>query len=280
MMFRTIKALNNNGLLAVSEDGHTEVIVLGKGVGFGKKASERFEPGAEDRVYVLREQTDRGASHSLALSLDPAYIEVTNELLRHAETTLGELEEDVLLPLADHIAFAVRRMEKNGSFDNPMAPDIRALFPEEFAAAEYVVGPVRERFGVELNEDELSFIALHLHGARDRQKVSAVMEDTQMIHDALGRIQEGMHFSFDPSALAYNRLLSHMKYMLVRMRKGERINLNLNQYISHDYPETYTLAESICNKISTASKLPCLPEETGYLAVHIERICRGNEEGR
>ena len=41
-MFRVIKPLNNNGLLALTEEGR-EVILLGKGIGFGKKSGERIE---------------------------------------------------------------------------------------------------------------------------------------------------------------------------------------------------------------------------------------------
>lgn len=40
-MFRVIKPLNNNGLLALTEEGK-EVILLGKGIGFGKKSGERL----------------------------------------------------------------------------------------------------------------------------------------------------------------------------------------------------------------------------------------------
>ena len=39
-MFRVIKPLNNNGLLALTEEGK-EVILLGKGIGFGKIGFDR-----------------------------------------------------------------------------------------------------------------------------------------------------------------------------------------------------------------------------------------------
>ena len=47
-MFRVIKPLNNNGLLALTEEGR-EVILLGKGIGFGKKSGERIESLGDGR---------------------------------------------------------------------------------------------------------------------------------------------------------------------------------------------------------------------------------------
>lgn len=46
-MYQIIKVLNNNAFLASHDDG--ERILLGKGIGFGKKTGERFQTirGAE-----------------------------------------------------------------------------------------------------------------------------------------------------------------------------------------------------------------------------------------
>lgn len=41
-MYRIAKILNNNGVLA-TKDGQ-EVIFLGKGIGFGKKVNDLYEP--------------------------------------------------------------------------------------------------------------------------------------------------------------------------------------------------------------------------------------------
>ena len=51
-MFRVIKPLNNNGLLALTEEGK-EVILLGKGIGFGKKSGERLGLLPQAKVYHL-----------------------------------------------------------------------------------------------------------------------------------------------------------------------------------------------------------------------------------
>ena len=52
-MYRVIKVLNNNGVLALDAEKKQEVILLGNGVGFGKRAGQRFEGAADARRYEL-----------------------------------------------------------------------------------------------------------------------------------------------------------------------------------------------------------------------------------
>ena len=44
-MYRVTKALNHNAVLAIEKDGTKEYLILGKGIGFGKKVSEYISPG-------------------------------------------------------------------------------------------------------------------------------------------------------------------------------------------------------------------------------------------
>ena len=42
-MYRVSKVLNNNGVIAINMEENIEYVLLGKGIGFGKKISQRFE---------------------------------------------------------------------------------------------------------------------------------------------------------------------------------------------------------------------------------------------
>ena len=44
-MYRVIKALNNNSLLVLTEENQ-EAILMGKGLGFGRKSGERLADAA------------------------------------------------------------------------------------------------------------------------------------------------------------------------------------------------------------------------------------------
>ena len=42
-----------------------EFLILGKGIGFGKKVTEYVEPRAEDTVYSMKECTERGEAEDI-----------------------------------------------------------------------------------------------------------------------------------------------------------------------------------------------------------------------
>ena len=51
-MYRIGKVLNHNAVLAVNAEDGKQYLLMGKGIGFGKKVSERVEPGEDSRIYT------------------------------------------------------------------------------------------------------------------------------------------------------------------------------------------------------------------------------------
>ena len=54
-MIRVVKVLNNSVVLAVEEPGG-EVILMGKGIGFGKSIGQQISPKEGEQVFVLRDR--------------------------------------------------------------------------------------------------------------------------------------------------------------------------------------------------------------------------------
>ncbi len=54
-MFRVKKALNHNTVIAIGMDDNQEYLLIGKGIGFGKKVSERME-APERSILSMRRQ--------------------------------------------------------------------------------------------------------------------------------------------------------------------------------------------------------------------------------
>ena len=80
-MYRVSKILNNNGVIAINTEDNQEYVLLGKGIGFGKKVSQRFEVTEDTATYRLTEQTDRGSAKSLVQEMDPEFLEIPKHLV-------------------------------------------------------------------------------------------------------------------------------------------------------------------------------------------------------
>ena len=98
-MYRVSKILNNNGVIAINTEDNQEYVLLGKGIGFGKKVSQRFEVTEDTATYRLTEQTDRGSAKSLVQEMDPEFLEFADEVIRvlfHNEFQAASVLRDIL----------------------------------------------------------------------------------------------------------------------------------------------------------------------------------------
>ena len=280
-MYRVRKALNHNTLIAISMENNQEYLLLGKGIGFGKKVSERFEipENIECTVYSLHEQTERGKAMELIKGIEPVYLEIAGKVLAKSEEVFGKIDKNILFPMADHIAFAVQRIRANEQISNPLTDDIRALFHMEYKTAECVKDILWEMLQVEIDEHEIGYIALHIHSAIEDENVALSMQIAMAVRECIRMIEEETGQTIDVMSLSYNRLMNHIRYMVARAIKGEKLKLNMNDYMSVKFPKSFWMATEVCKQLEKQlhRNSPLDEVEIGYLAMHIERVLMDKE---
>ena len=278
-MYRVVKALNHNAVLAADVTDQKEYLLMGKGIGFGKKVSEQFEADESCRVYSLTDRKERNDVQNLAKSIHPEFLEIANMVLDQAEKVFGHIDRNILFPLADHISYAVERIRRNETISNPLTEDIRVLFHMEYKVASCVIPLLESRFGISIGEDEVGYITLHVHSAIDDEKVSDAMQTARAVRECIRIVEESMGKKIDVMTLSYNRLMNHVRYMIVRALEGEKLKLSLNDYMQVKYLEEFALAAKICDEIGQMIKCTLKDVEIGYLAMHICRVTSGELDG-
>lgn len=271
-MYRISKVLNHNTIIGIHTDDNQEYLIMGKGIGFGRKVAERLEARPNDKIYSLRETTSRGDAKELVNAIQPIFLEIANEILINAEQTFNTLDRNVLFPMADHLAFAVKRIQNKEQISNPLTNDIRVLFHTEYKAAECVRPILMERLGIDITDDEIGYIALHIHSAIQDENISQAMQMAQAVRECISLIEEITGKIIDVQSLSYNRLMNHIRYMVARTLNGEQLKISMNDYMSIKFPRSYEAAQNICDKIAQNLKRGVDETEVGYLAIHIERV--------
>lgn len=271
-MFRVKKVLNHNTVIGIGMDDNWEYLLIGKGIGFGRKVSERIEVPEECTVYSLHEQTQRGSAAELVKSIDPVFLEITEQILKESEKVFGKIDWAILFPMADHIAYAVKRIRNQEQISNPLTEDIRALFHMEYKTAERIGSVLKERLDVEIDEHEIGYIALHIHSAIEDENVALSMQIARTVRECIQLVEEETGMKIDTVSLSYNRLMNHVRYMAARAVKGEKLKLNMNDYMLEKFPDAYRLASTVCGHLEKYLKKPLDEVEIGYLAMHIQRV--------
>ena len=272
-MYRVSKVLNNNGVIAIDMDENKEYVILGKGVGFGKKVSQRFDKPEGCTTYRLEQETERGSAKELVKGIEPEYLEIADEILTESQKVFGDsIDRGILFPLADHISFAVARIRRNEQISNPLTEDIKVLFYSEFKVAETLKTILRERLQIEIDDHEVGYVALHIHSAIGDEKVSVAMQTARAVRECIDMLEKATGKPIDVLSLSYNRLMNHMKYMVARASTGEKLNLDMNEYMLDQYPQAYKVATDICKNLEGCIGHNLDETETGYLAMHIQRV--------
>ena len=192
-------------------------------------------------------------------------------LLDETEKRIGKVERSVLIPLADHIDFAVRRLKEQGEISNPLASDIKALFHMEYKIAESIVPFLEENANVAMTESEIGYIALHIHSAIAEQNVVSSMQVARCVRECIDLIEKEIQQTIPVMTLSYNRLMNHVRYMILRVEQNEEIKISMNDYMEFRFKKSYGIATYVCDVMSKILRVKLHENEIGYLAMHIQR---------
>ena len=166
-------------------------------------------------------------------------------------------------------------MQEGRELPNPFTADIRILFPEEFQTAAEGASLLRQMTGVAVSEDEIGYITLHIHSALSDEDVAQSLDLARLTRKCIRIIEEGMGSQLKESSLGYSRLMSHIRYMLARIRSKEKIPLDVEDYVKEQFPKAYALADQVCRQMEAELRLPAPIEENGFLGLHIQRVWNG-----
>ncbi|CAM4361489.1 PtsGHI operon antiterminator [Paenibacillus macerans] len=271
---RVAKVLNNNVIIANHPD-HGEVVVIGKGIGFNRKSGESIPLEAVEKLFILTNQQEQEQYKQLIPQVDEQLIELIGEIIMYISSkTQATLNEHIHIALTDHLAFAIKRAEQDLAFHNPFLFETKELYPLEFELAEYAIDLIRRKMGVDLGQDETGFVALHINSAMTNRHISEVRGHAQLIADLVGIIEDDLQFSILRNSLDYSRLLTHLRFAIERVRRGERVAEvdKLESLLKREYPTLYALAWKLTKVMEKRLKMPVYQAEVSYLTMHLHRI--------
>lgn len=131
--------------------------------------------GGENEAYYLalviatntREPLDRSmGEHDLASYIDPRSIALTEDAVRALETTycLEPFDEQFVIRMAVHIHSLLHRAKAGSFARNPLTRRTKDSYPLFYDMAVFFANMLSRGADVEINEDEIAFLAFHIGG--------------------------------------------------------------------------------------------------------------------
>ena len=269
------KIINNNIVSAIEADGK-EVVIMGRGLGFGMKPGKEIPEGKIEKVFRLDSQNSTDKFKELLANLPLEHIQASTEIINYAKSVLNRrLNQSIYITLTDHINFAIERFKEKMMFTNPLLNEIKTFYKEEYLIGEYAVALIERRIGITLPVDEAGFIALHIVNAEYNTAMRDTIDITTLIQNVVKIVKEYFSMDLDETSLNYQRFVTHLRFLAQRIIGGEMLNSDnpeFNQLISQMYPEEYACSLKLKDYIQVTYHHDVTEEETAYLAVQIKRI--------
>jgi transcriptional antiterminator len=268
------KLLNNNVLIASDIDGN-EVVLIGSGIGFGKKIGEPINYEQVEKMFVLNDPEKQAQYKQLLSTIDGETLKMLISVVEVIRERAGmPLNENIHIALTDHLAFAINRMKQGLMIRNPFLLETKALYPNEYKIAEEVTTMVNEKLSIDLPEGEVGFIALHIHSAIENKNVGDLTAHSALIVKLINIIEEQLDLEIDKSSIDYTRLIRHLRYAIERMVRGEKVNepLKITEVLKAEYPVCYNLAWKLIKVMQQSLQKDIHDAEAVYLTLHLQRL--------
>lgn len=270
------RVLNNNVISSVNPQGE-EIICMGKGIAFQKKAGDVIDDTLIEKEFVLKDSVTSQQFQQLLQDVPAEEIELVKKIVDYAETELDvALSSAIYLNLTDHMHYAIMRAKEGIEIPNPLLFETKKFYPKEFRLAQHALKKIEEYFGVTLPESEAGFIAFHIVNAQQQHAdMSQTLEATEMVRNILTIISRYFGITLNSETLSYQRIVTHLQYFAQRYL-SETLTDESDEFlfalIQSKYPKAFQAVQRINDFLITRYARPIGESEMIYLTIHIERV--------
>lgn len=267
-----LKVFNNNIILVSSDEG--EKILFAKGIGFGKKQGYVVPQGTEvDKVFTIENEQNISDLKNVVEHVDKEFFGVCEEAIYEVSRMINtELNERIHIGLVDHLFFAVKRLKDKEQIENPFLVETQTLYPKEFELSRIVAHKIEKHSKVKIPDDEIGFIALHIHTALNDGKMSNTMRNTYLSSSIIEYVEQELGIKIDKTSLDYARFCTHMKFAIQRIANKIKNKNDLVNVVKKAYKESYRISEGIAKIISEELEVEVTDDEIAFLTIHVERF--------
>ncbi|MFC7371293.1 glucose PTS transporter transcription antiterminator GlcT [Fictibacillus iocasae] len=271
------KILNNNALIVADESEQEESVIIGKGIGFGKKHGDQITTDSADKWFVLKDEKEQEHYKQLLHTVDEKIIDVMNDVIMHIQKRSGsDLDEHIHIALTDHIGFAIKRLEQGLDIKNPFLVETQTMYPMEYTIAEEVVEMINKHLSVHLPEGEIGFVALHIHSAMTKRTIHLINRNSALVAKLIALVSSSLDIEIDSKSINYLRLVRHLRHAIERIEQGEMVENQdkLAKVLKEEYPLCYNLAWKLIKVMQNDLQKPVPNAEAVYLTMHLQRLSK------
>lgn len=206
--------------------------------------------------------------------IDEDRLRMVEALTREAVERLPyAIADSAFVGLSVHVALMVERLLQGGKVevDDDILRRLRKTV--EYEHARSLAQAIEEAFQIDMPEEEIAYITMHLRGTKLRQDgaLERYFETSDL--EVASRVKALIHYVGEQTGVVlagdsslYTGLLAHIDRAIQRLRENLKIYNPLLPEIKEDYPALFDLVNRGMAKVFVDEEIP--EEEVGFVAMH------------
>lgn len=276
-----IKRVFNNNVAMVTSDDGAELIVIGRGLCFGRRAGDLVGASSVEKTYALCESTANDARaldrlSSLIETIPVINLAISEDIVEMLREELDvNVDDTILIALADHITLALDRERKGVPCDNPLLLEIQQFYRKEYGLAGRALQIIKDYLGIQMSDEERGFITLHIVNATMPQRADRLIVSVQLVRDVLAIVSDRYATVLDDTSLPYERFVRHLQFFAQRAldpKVGQAQDDALFLIERNNYPKAFSCSEAIADHLLASYGVSVTDAEKSYLAYHIVNL--------
>ena len=274
-----VKNFNNNAAL-VSDESEVDWVVIGNGIGFGKKAGDPIDEDKISRRFIAVGENLKMVDS--VRDIDQRTLALTTAVINLASQQLQITFSDYqFMVLADHIDFMLTRATENIELgQDTLGWEMRKLFPKEYGTAQEALKLMQEKTKLDFPTSEIAYLTYHFINAGSGQtKLQDTIKITKLIRGVVDIIQYQYGMQLDTESFNFNRFMTHLRAFMVRHMcgecekdSGEELDNSLIELMKVKYQKAYDTVQKIGTYLYKQAGWKMQPDDQVYLTLHVWRV--------
>ena len=271
-----IHKIINNNVISTFNEQNKELVIMGRGIAFQAKVGEPVRKDRIEKIFTMEDKEVNEKFKTLLEEIPMEVMEVAEKIIGYAKTTYSKKLNDIIyVSLPDHIHFAIERHQKGMMITNGLLWEIKKIYRDEFLIGKEAIKMIKDKFNIELPEDEAGFIATHIVNAELNDEMTNVNQITKVIQQILNIVKYHFGVDFDEESLNYFRFITHLKFFAQRLMSNTSLNGVDEDFfllVKQKHKESFICTEKINLFLQKEYQYELSTEEMLYLTIHIQRV--------
>jgi beta-glucoside operon transcriptional antiterminator len=261
---------------------------LGRGLGFNAAPRSPVDIGLVEKVFVPQETAQMSRFQDILGDLPYEQLILASKIVDFGKTRLTPvLNQSIIIALADHLSFVLKRLHDRLDIEMPLAWDIQRIYPTEFAVGEEALNLIEKETGQRFPHAEAASIALHFINAEtDAAYMPATMAAAGLIRKVVGIIESYYNTTLDETSWDFTCLTTLLRNTMMRFMAGggtggavagKQIDDDMELYalLRKRYAQALTCAEKAADLAEKEQGWRLTRNDVSFLALHISRVTGG-----